>query len=217
MSVSGVSTLNTSSSSSTKSLNTLADNYEMFLTLLTEQLKNQDPLNPMDTNEFTSQLVQYSSVEQQISQNKNLEKLIALQGNNINAQAVNYLGAIVVTDGPTGGHTGEGIDWGYNLASKASTVKLEVTDEAGKVVYTTTGETAAGDHTFNWDGKNASGDLLPNGAYTLKVTATDSGGNKVSTTIETAGYVGGVETSDDGPLLMLGAAKIPLDKVKSIH
>ena len=78
----------------------LAENFEMFLTLLTEQMKNQDPLNPLDSTQFVNQLVDFSSVEQQIAQNQNLESLLILQSAAAQANSVGYIGRVAMADTP---------------------------------------------------------------------------------------------------------------------
>src|SRR5215831_6422021 len=132
----------------------LSANFDTFLTLLTTQLKNQDPLSPMDSNQFTQQLVQFSQVEQQIHSNQNLESLISLTKANSATTAVSYLGkSLTLTDGTAPLMNGEA-KWAYSLDNDASTTKLVVTDATGKIVYAGTGETTSGMHAFTWDGKD---------------------------------------------------------------
>src|SRR6185312_7829343 len=113
----------------------LSANFDTFLTLLTTQLKNQDPLSPMDSNHFTQQLVQFSQVEQQINANKNLESLIALTKSRSAADAVSYLGkTLTLTDGNAALMNGQA-KWAYTLDTDAATTTLTVLGAKGHVVF----------------------------------------------------------------------------------
>src|SRR6185295_9321796 len=130
----------------------LSSNFDTFLTLLTTQLKNQDPLSPMDSNQFTQQLVQFSQVEQQINSNKNLESLIALTKARSATDAVSYLGkTLTLTDGMGALMDGEA-NWAYSLDNHASSATLYVKNMHGDVVYSAPAETDEGMHSFTWDG-----------------------------------------------------------------
>src|SRR3954470_4716770 len=123
-SVTAASTSATSTSAAASAQKTLSSNFDTFLSLLTTQLKNQDPLSPMDSNEFTQQLVQFSQVEQQISSNKNLESLIALTKSKTATDAVSYLGKTLTQTDGTAALIGSQAQWTYTLPSNAATVKL---------------------------------------------------------------------------------------------
>src|SRR4029453_17851676 len=128
-------------SAATRSESQLAANFDTFLVLLTAQLKNQDPLEPMDSNEFTHQLVQFSSVEQQINSNKNLESLIALTKARGAADAVSYLGkTLTLTDGMAALMGGEA-NWAYSLENDAANATLVIRNMHGDVVYAAPAET----------------------------------------------------------------------------
>src|SRR6187200_46839 len=142
----------TSASGATKSQSQLAANFDTFLVLLTAQLKNQDPLEPMDSNQFTQQLVQFSQVEQQINSNKNLESLIALSKASTATDAVSYLGkTVTLTDGTAALMDGQA-NWAYSLDNKASSATLYVKNMRGDVVYSAPAEMTEGMHSFTWDG-----------------------------------------------------------------
>src|SRR5262245_46846944 len=143
-------------SGATRAQGQLAANFDTFLVLLTTQLKNQDPLEPMDSTEFTQQLVQFSQVEQQINSNKNLESLIALTKARSTADAVSYLGkTLTLTDG-TAALAGGEAHWAYSLDNDAATATLMVRNAHGDVVYTAPAETAAGMHSLTWNGIGSS-------------------------------------------------------------
>src|SRR6185437_11080478 len=194
----------------------LSGNFDTFLTLLTTQLKNQDPLSPMDSNQFTQQLVQFSQVEQQINSNKNLESLIALTKSQGAASAVSYLGkTITVTDGTAALQNGAA-QWAYALQGDATSVKLVVTDSKGHAVYVGAVETASGLHAFNWNGTSNSGDTLPSGIYKLSVTAQAADGTSLQSTVASQGAVSEVDLSGDEPMLMIGPLGVPLSKATLI-
>ena len=202
----------TSASVSTASTaqKTLSGNFQTFLTLLTTQLKNQDPMSPMDSNQFTQQLVMYSQVEQQIDANAKLDTLISLgQGQN-NSYAMSYLGKSVVLTNGQGALTNGAANWTYGLDGAAATTTLTVRDSSGKAVYTAAGETAAGTHNFAWDGKDNNGNQLSDGTYTLNVASAAKDGSTVTTSVASKGTVSGIDMSGSSPQLVIGTMEIPL-------
>ncbi|MBU6298267.1 MAG: flagellar hook assembly protein FlgD [Alphaproteobacteria bacterium] len=200
----------TTSSSSSSAQQQLAGNFNTFLQLLTTQLQNQDPLSPMDSNQFTQQLVEYSQVEQQINSNSKLDTLISLGQNQANSYAMSYLGKNVVLSNGQGALTNGAADWTYGLNGAAASTTLTVTDSSGKVVYSGAGQTAAGTHDFAWNGKDNNGNQLPDGSYTLTASATASDGTPVTTTVASKALVSGVDLSGTTPQLVIGTAEIPL-------
>jgi len=203
----------------------LAGNFDTFLTLLTTQLQNQDPLSPMDSNQFTQQLVMFSQVEQQINTNDNLQSLIALNLSQTANSAVNYIGrSVVMTNGEgslesstdSNGVTTKSCDWTYNLASAPAGTTLTVKDANGKVVYTKSGNTSAGNNDFTWDGTDSNGNTLPDGKYTLSVSATASDGSAITTTLASKAIVTAVDMAGTTPMLVLGSMEIPLADVSLV-
>ena len=197
----------------------LASDFDTFLTLLTTQLKNQDPLNPMDTHEFTNQLVMFSGVEQQIKQNKNLESLIALQVIGEQASAMSYIGKYVSAEGGTTALQEGQANWAYVLPEGAVSNTLRVVDAEGNVVRTMEGEFKAGRHDFAWDGTDDAGNQLSDGVYTLRVSALDRDGKAVSAAIGMTARVTGIAKDPDGlgPVLSLGEGlNMLLDKVITV-
>jgi flagellar basal-body rod modification protein FlgD len=203
----------TSSSSTSSSRATLASNFQTFLTLLTTQLQNQDPTSPMDSNEFTQQLVMYSQVEQQIGTNEKLDSLISLSSSQSTNLAMSYLGKNVVLSDGTGELTDGSASWTYGLANAASTTTLTVKDSNGNVVYSKTADASgntAGTHTFDWDGTNTNGDAQADGLYTLVVSSTASDGTAITTSIASKAAVSGVDLSGSSPQLVIGNSEVPL-------
>jgi flagellar basal-body rod modification protein FlgD len=194
----------------------LSSNFDTFLTLLTTQLQNQDPLSPMDSNQFTQQLVQFSQVEQQIDSNKNLESLIALTKTQTTTNAVSYLGkTLTVTDG-TAALQGGQANWAYSLPSDAASTKLMVTDAKGHPVFTAPGETGSGIHAFSWNGQDSAGNAAPSGSYTLTVTAQGADGSALTTGVASQGIVSEVDLTGTEPMLMIGPLGVPLSKATLI-
>jgi flagellar basal-body rod modification protein FlgD len=195
---------------------TLSGNFDTFLTLLTTQLKNQDPLSPMDSNQFTQQLVQFSQVEQQINSNKNLENLIALTKSQTATNAVSYLGkTLTITDGTAALQNGSA-NWTYSLPGDAAITKLVITDSRGRGVYATTGETTLGPHQFVWDGKDGSGTSVPPGTYKLNVIATAADGSSMTGSVTSQGSISEIDLTGSEPALMIGTLSIPLSKATLI-
>ena len=194
----------------------LSGNFNTFLTLLTSQLKNQDPTSPMDSSTFTQQLVMYSQVEQQIGTNTNLKTLIGQGTTQLGAYATSYLGkAVSVTNGNASLSSGSAA-WTYSLATTASSNTLTVTDANDKVVYSGNGATASGNHQFNWDGKDNNGNQLADGTYKLTVSAKASDGSAVTAQVASAGVVSEIDMTSGTPQLMVGGMKIGLGDIANV-
>ncbi|WP_374472783.1 flagellar hook assembly protein FlgD [Phenylobacterium sp.] len=219
MAVSGVAQT-TGTEATAGSRTRLAENFDTFLTLLTTQLKNQDPLSPMDSTQFTQQMVQMTGVEQQLLTNDLLTKLVANSNSGIST-AVSLIGKEVRAVTDTTAIKGGKAEWLYDLDRDAEEVKVEVIDAKGATVHSSTlsGEALkAGEHKFTWDGKDRSGQALPNGgAYKLRITTKDTAGEAVPTSIYVQGLVAGVEQSDGQTMLTINGARVPWDKVASIY
>jgi flagellar basal-body rod modification protein FlgD len=194
----------------------LSGNFSTFLTLLTTQLKNQDPTSPMDSNQFTQQLVMYSQVEQQIQSNTNLKTLISQGQSQGSVVATSYLGKNVSVTNGQGSLTGGAANWSYTLNGTASTATLGVSDANGKLVYSGPAETATGSHTFAWNGKDNNGNQLNDGAYKLAITASDSAGNAVATSVASAGTVSQIDMTGATPQLVIGNMEIGVGDIAAV-
>lgn len=194
----------------------LSENFDTFLNLLVAQLQNQDPLEPTETEQFVQQLVQFSQVEQQIETNGSLEQLLDLQNANQAATAINYLGSTVEALGNTGPLQDGRAEFGYGLAAEASATLIVISDASGTVVHSTPGETGIGKHNYVWDGLDANGQPLPEGHYSITVTARDENSALIEVATSVYGRVTGVETADDGALLTLGNVQVLLSDVLSV-
>lgn len=210
------STTSAAAGGSSASVTGLADNFDTFLTLLTTQLQNQDPLSPLESNEFTQQLVQFSQVEQSIATNTNLEKVLGLLGSNNVASNVAYIGKDVMVAGGSNGLADGKANWRYTVPAGATEVSLTIEDSSGKLVYAGSGEVATGGHTFEWDGKDNGGEQLQDGGYVLKVSAVDGNGEVLPTDVAALGRVTGVQTGDNGTELLIGGIAVSTDDVLQV-
>lgn len=196
----GAATTNSSSQTLSADMNT-------FLTLLTTQLKYQDPMDPMDTAEFTNQLVQYSSVEQAIQTNSKLDNLLTLTISNLGAQAVSYIGKTAQVLGDVMPLEGGKAKATYTLSKDALSTTISVKDMSGKVVYTENGNITAGTHEFMWDGKDSNGNQLEDGAYQIVVSPKVANGETaVGVTTTIFGKVTGVANDESDVYIGLGDA-----------
>lgn len=197
-------------SKATADASALNQSFDQFLLLLTTQLKNQDPLAPMDSAQFTNQLVSFSGVEQQIKTNANLAKLVANASTTQTSVALGYIGLNVDVNGKQFDHSGAGgVKTIYKLSSDASINTVNILDQQGNTVYTTTGELSSGLHTFIWDGTDSNGQPAPAGTYTLQVGALDAAQKNISVTTIVPGYVTGIETAADGNINLIVGTHTP--------
>jgi flagellar basal-body rod modification protein FlgD len=195
----------------------LQEDLNRFLNLLVTQLQNQDPLDPMDANEFTSQLVQFASVEQQIYQNANLEKLLTVAENGQVAAMVDYLGTIAETSGNALPLEDGQAKASYALGEGVVSTTMAIKDPAGRIMFVAPGETAAGRHTFTWNGNDSSGQALPDGAYSLEVSAKRRDGT-LADVIQTAfGRISGASVEGGQVVLFMGQIAVPMDEVLSVQ
>ncbi len=189
---------------STKAKSTTADTQDRFLKLLTTQLKNQDPLNPMDNAQLTSQLAQISTVDGIERLNATLQKLVSSSVDAEAMQAAGLVGHQVMVAGSGLQLTDSGAVGGVDLSSAADSVTLTIKDANGLVMKTLDlGSLDAGTNNFTWDGKTDSGAQAVNGTYSLSVVA-KSGTNSVDASILQLAGVVSVNRSSQGVTLDLG-------------
>lgn len=217
MDVAAVGSAVVNQSAAERSGSALADTFDTFLNLLTKQLQNQDPLDPVDSGEFTQQLVLFTSAEQAVATNKNLETLIKLSTSNQSAAAVGYIGKTVEAEGRTSTLSQGLAVWQFELPSNAEQVDITITDSNGKAVLNTNGAIDAGVHSFVWDGRNNDGMTMPDGNYTISISAKSANGEAITASTSILGRVSGVETVDGAIVLNVGSTKIPFDKVISVR
>ena len=214
MAVSAVGSTSTTSLSGTRA--TIAQNFDTFLQLLTTQLRNQNPLDPLDTNQFTQQLVQFSGVEQQLKTNDFLEAMMLSTQNANNSQAVSYIGKMVTASGVRTELADGAATWHFAVDQDAS-ITATVKDADGNTVFTKAGTVNKGESVFNWDGIGTDGKQKPDGTYSVQIEARDSEGNLVSVATEMTGEVTGIDFSGSEPVLIVGGARVNLSSVLSVR
>src|SRR5712675_1414833 len=209
---------NTTSTSSTSNSvgidkNTLAGNFQTFLTLLTTQLKNQNPLDPLDTNQFTQQLVSFAGVEQQINMNTQLKTMVALQQSAQATQALNFVGATVAVNGTGAQMVNAQAQWTYAPTS-AGTATFTITNSTGQTAFSQTGPVQPGAQQFVWNGIGNTGQQWPDGSYTLTVTTTDPAtGKTTAVPTQVTGVVDSVDLTQNPPLLSIGGQNFTMNQI----
>lgn len=215
MSISTVSSL-TNSSATSSDASALSGNYQMFLQLLVTQLQHQSPLDPTDATQFTSQLVQYSAVEQQIKTNQTLADLKTMFAVQSAMSFVGYVGKTVTVDSSTTELKDGTATWNFNGSAACEEASIEISDSDGNIVYTTTQKLASGDGQFVWKGETDSGGTAPAGSYTISITGKDSAGKAIRFKSETTGEVDAVDFSGSVPMLKIDGQLISAYLVKSV-
>jgi len=215
-----VSAVNSSTSSgmsttTANSVQALDENYNLFLSVLTAQLQNQNPLDPTDTDEMTNQLISYSQVEQQILANQYLENLVLSTNNQSASVALDMVGMDVTYDGQDLTYeAGEELNWSYEVPEDLSSLTAQITNEDGDVVYTEELDTTAGDMTYTWDGDLDTGGTASSGTYSLSFVAKDANGDSADVGVTTTSRVSEVDWSDGtAQLVMENGSIVPLSKV----
>lgn len=211
-------TATTAGSTTSASITGLAEDFDSFLKLLTTQLQNQDPTSPMDADQFTQQLVQFSGVEQQIRSNETLSDLASLMQADQLSQSVRYLGAEVEAEGDVFRLGADGVaNIKYSLESSASTSLLKITDEFGRVVALKPGENKVGQHDLTWDGMGDDGVQRVDGSYKIEVLAQSADGTPVSNSTTITGIVDGVELDGTETMLSVDGVLMTLEQISAIR
>ncbi len=195
----------------------LAEDLNQFLNLLVTQLENQDPLDPLDPNEFTSQLVQFASVEQQIQSNQNLEDMLELQQASLLGTVVSYIGSQVEVSGNQLPLENGSARFTYTPEARANSTTITISDEAGSVVFFTAGETDAQQHEFTWNGTDNFGFPLEDGNYTININSLDGEGNPINVGTTVIGTVDGVSMDGGQAIISLGDTDYAVDQVLSVR
>ena len=213
----GLGASESSSAGSTSGAGLLTQNLNTFLTLLTTQLQNQDPLSPLDTNQFTQQLVSFSEVEQQINTNTNLQTLISLQQTSQAVSALPLIGQTVRYNSSTAPLSNGQATFNYTLPSNAQQANLVITDANGQVDYVAPADTSAGPHSFTWNGQTTGGNAAPAGSYVLSVAATDANGNSITVPVTASGVVSGVSVQNNVATLNVNGISVPMTELVSVQ
>jgi flagellar basal-body rod modification protein FlgD len=194
----------------------LAGDQQTFLKLLTTQLQHQDPLSPLDPNQFTQQLVAMTGVQQQIVSNQLLQQLVNNQSNL--GDPVGLIGKTVTANTATATLQGGKANWFYSLSAPAQKVQLQVTNSLGQVVYQqTVGPQAGGEQALNWNGKDQNGNQLSDGgSYTLSVAATDSGGGQINSSVYQRGLASSVQQAGGQNTVTVNGVQVPTSSITSV-
>ncbi len=194
---------------------------DAFLTMMVAQLKNQDPLNPMEGTDFTSQLAQFSGLEQQITTNTNLENILgALQTSSEETNLFNYMGKNVTSEGnPVTVEGGDIVSGGGFSLEEASTIDVVVYNQEGAAVRVlSSGSELLGEGTYNidWDGKDANGFPVLNGEYIYDVIAKNAEGDYTPVSTSTSGMVTGISSTGGKTYLVVDGDRIDPASVEAI-
>lgn len=200
--------------SSATGFSQLTENFETFITLLTTQLRNQDPLDPLDTEKFTSQLVQFSGVEQAIKTNAHLESLLALQSSGSLGDAAAFVGKTVTITDDRAISDGAGAAWRISAPADARAMIVAVRDAAGAVVAQKTLNGPA--DAFAWDGKRDDGADAPAGVYRLSAIAFDAAGRQQAASVSSDHRAIAVRFSDRGAEIETALGRTPIESVARI-
>lgn len=214
----GSNTTGSSSRSTTTGVatNSLLANYDIFLKMLTTQLRVQNPLEPMDAEKFTDQLVQYSAVEQQIKTNQNLESLLATMVSNTALSLVNYIGKTVEASADTTMFKDGKATWKVTAGDAAKKAVVTIRNADGALVATREVDLTKGEQTYSWDGKTDSGQTVTDGSYSITIDAKDDKGAKIATSTRVSGVVQSIDTSGAEPYLKINGVLVPLSRLLSI-
>lgn len=216
MAVDGVGASSGTGSGLATSRQSIASNFDTFLKLLTTQLQNQNPLDPLDTNQFTQQLVSFAGVEQQIRQNEQLESLVKLSKVGHNTTAMSFVGLHVTAEGSTS-ELRDGLAVWYLSSPSPVQATISVLDENGSTVFTEQKTLTSGTQPYEWNGRTSTGGIAPAGSYKVVVQAKDASGQTVPIGTSFSGIVDQVDVSGDEPLLLVGATLITMDQIRSVQ
>jgi flagellar basal-body rod modification protein FlgD len=209
------STTSTGTAASAADSTEIASNFTEFLQLLTTQLQNQDPLSPMDTNQFTQQLVEFSQVEQQMKSNDSLSTLVSLQQSAQATSALSLVGATVVVNGSSAQLANGSAAWTLN-ATKPATATVTITDSTGQTAFTGSYTVNSGSQTFNWNGIGNDGTQWPAGTYNLTATAVDASGQSTAISTQVEAPVTSVDLTQTPPLLTINGQTYTVDQLQQI-
>lgn len=194
----------------------IASDLDAFLLMLTTQLQNQDPLSPMESNEFTQQLVGFAQVEQQIGMNENLQNQMTLQRSSLNTLALGYIGKYAEVTDNVLHYEGEKLKFAYGLASDTNGATVKIFDKNNVLVRTMTGPGTMGNHVMTWDGKDDGQAPVKEGEYKVKVEARNQKGESVETWTTIQARITGASTDGTEPYLTINGAAFPLSQIIAV-
>ena len=195
----------------------LAEDFDDFLILLTTQLQHQDPLDPADSSEFTSQIVQFAGVEQSINTNQKLDALVSLNLGSSFSSALNYVGKDISYISSESHFDGtKPVKVSYAIDGDSVDTTINIFDEDGTLIYSEEPASASGLTEFVWDGKDENGIVQPEGTYEIRVDALDGQNNPLSVTTVVTGHVSGIETQNGSTFLLVGSRAVSLGNIINV-
>lgn len=192
------------------------DQKKSFLKLLTIQLQNQDPTNPMDTNQMAAQIFTMTSLEQQLESNRILEKIHDLLLNQQIAQPSSNIGKAAYYEGNTFKLTDGKAEFDYIIDNKVDSAKLEIKNGLGQTVYEAPLNISFGTNTFEWNGEDRNGKKLADGNYNISITAIDFEKNPVTVKTFMHGKIDGIISEKNDFKFSIDGKEIDKDKIKAI-
>jgi flagellar basal-body rod modification protein FlgD len=213
------------------SANSVQSQFQVFLSLLTTELQNQDPTQPLNSSQFTSQLAQFSQLEETLQTNSLLQTVANNSSSNAIGGALGYIGHTVEATGDnftlpgasssssssSGSDGSNAATLAFALASTGTSATITIQNSAGTTVATETmSNPTAGNNTFSFNGNDSSGNPLPAGTYTFAVSATDSTGNPIQSTTFTSGKVTGLSDSSGTAELSIDGLLVPAANVVQV-
>ncbi|OQW80857.1 MAG: hypothetical protein BVN31_12695 [Proteobacteria bacterium ST_bin15] len=200
---------------STDAKTRLNGNFDTFLTLLTTQLRNQNPLDPLNTEQFTQQITQYTGVEQQLKTNDLLQRLVNNQSGGSLTSALGFLGNNIVANGDSAQLSNGQANWTLNATSNVNAT-ITITNATGQVVRTEQRALQAGSTNYQWNGRDDTGVAQVNGSYKIAITARSSDGTQQTVSTRSSGRVTAVDLSNGEAILTVNGAKVKLSDVTSV-
>jgi len=216
MSIESIAAAATSGSTTTQDRALIADNLDTFLKLLTTQLQNQNPLDPIDTNQFTQQLVEFSSVEQAVKGNELLTQIVTSNTANATTTAIDYIGKQVQAKGAETTLKAGEANWTYTIGQNSPDASVTIRDSSGEIVFSEVTTLEAGTNTYSWDGVKSSGSTANDGAYSITIEASDIDGNNIGVSTSVSGIVTGVEFDGADTILNIGSSRVKLTSVETV-
>jgi flagellar basal-body rod modification protein FlgD len=199
----------------TNALASLSSNFNDFLSLLMTQLQNQDPSSPMDSNTFTSELVEFTQVEQQINTNTDLTQMIGLTQASQVEQSADMLGKAVTIGGDQLSLQNSNAEISFNTTSPEA-VGITVFDSSGAAVISQTVTTVAGANTWTWNGSGPNGVTEPDGAYTVSVSQIGQSGSNAAVPFNVIGTATAVQNLNGTVELQMGGLTVPFSQVVQV-
>ena len=190
--------------------------FNTFLTLLTTQLQNQDPTNAMDANQMTEQLVQFASVEQQIKVNTNLERLLSVEQGNQLVSAAPLMGRVVEVESDRLALQGGQAQLRLPAAGEARRAEISVQDANGRLLRRAEVALGGDATTWSWDGRDANGAQLPDGAYRFTLAGIRADGTTAPLQAGVLARATAVDRRDGEVRLSLGALSVNFDKLRGL-